>query len=142
MSEDCWTTTVTILLVLYFIILSFWNLYTCLVFTCLLSWVNNLTFKASAEPRFNPFAVADHCLSLYNSLQEGMSTAFYAFFTFSQSDLIFFAPTGALYVKNMGTTGPAPATGYFFRSSLFLTQSSLVFLHLGGNLLNVRNSSK
>ena len=88
MSEDCWTTTVTILLVLYFIILSFWNLYTCLVFTCLLSWVNNLTFKASAEPRFNPFAVADHCLSLYNSLQEGMSTAFYAFFTFSQSDLI------------------------------------------------------
>jgi len=88
-SDDSWTPTVTALFAIYFVILALWILYTGLFFTCLLSWVNKLILKASVEPRLHPFDVANQCLNVYNCLQNGMSTAFYAFFTFSQFVWIF-----------------------------------------------------
>ena len=88
-SDASWIPSVTILIVLYFAILALWNFYTGLFFIFLLSWVNNFIHKISVEPRSHPIDAVKECLSLYNCLQDGMSTFFYAFFTTSQSNLIF-----------------------------------------------------
>ena len=89
MLDDSWTSTVTALFAVFFVILALWISFTGLFYVCLISWVEKLTLKAAVEPRFRPCAVAQHCLSLFNCLQQGMSTSFFAFFTFSQTDLLF-----------------------------------------------------
>ena len=89
MSDDSWTLTVTTLYVIFYVILGFWISLVGLFFVCLISWVQKLILLASVEPRFHPCTVAQDCLSSYNCLQQGMSTTFFAFFAFSQTDFIF-----------------------------------------------------
>ena len=89
MSEDSWTPTVTALFAIFFTILAVWISFTGLFFVCLISWVQKLILKATEEPRFHPCTVAQHCLSSYNCLQQGMSTTFFTFFAYSQKDFIF-----------------------------------------------------
>ena len=89
MLDDSWTPTVTAIFAVFFVILAFWISFTCLVVVCLISWVEKLILKATVEPRFRPCAVAQHCLSLFNCLQQGMSSTFFSFFVFTQTDFIF-----------------------------------------------------
>ena len=89
MSDDSWTPTVTALFAFFFVILALWISFTGLFYVCLISWVEKLILKATVEPRFHPCAIAQRCLSSYKCLQQGMSTTFFAFFSFSQTDFIF-----------------------------------------------------
>ena len=89
MSDDSWTPTVTALFAFFFVILASWISLVGLFFVSLISWVEKLILKATVEPRFHPCSVAQDCLSSYNCLQQAMSTTFFAFFAYSQTDFIF-----------------------------------------------------
>ena len=116
----------TALFAVFFVILAFWISFTGLSFVCLISWVDKLVLKATVEPRFHPCAIAQRCLSSYNCLQQGMSTTFFAFFSFSQSQISYLLRVKILHCH--GSESKSTAISFKFTMSCILYSVKTIHL--------------